>query len=146
MTGTFGDIACFSFHPRKVVTTGEGGALVIKDSSLFERAKEMRSHGLNASQEIVSLGYNYRMTEVQACLGVAQMKQFNDIWQLRRDKAYVYHEVLSSMENIILPIEPSGHESNYQSYVIQFQGDHAQEKRDEHQGRQTRQLGAAGRC
>ncbi len=119
--GTFGDLGCFSFHPRKSITTGEGGLIATNDDALAERIRILRNHGgLRREQyyRFDEAGYNYRMSDVQAALGVAQFRKFDWILDRRREFASQYSTRLSAVEGITTPIEPQGCHHTYQSYVV----------------------------
>lgn len=124
--------ACFSFHPRKIATTGEGGMLVTCLDSIAETARELRSHGASVSdlerhrigtpviESYGRAGYNYRMTDIQAAIGVAQMAKLPNIIKLRRKAAKYYNRLLTSEKRIILPSEPQYAKHNFQSYIIRI--------------------------
>jgi len=106
--GTLGDIACFSFHPRKVITTGEGGAVVTSDAALAESMGRLRNHGQtqaeNLSDRFVDVGLNLRMGDIQGALGVVQMGQLDGVIKVRRTLCDRYAKGLEGSANIsILP-------------------------------------------
>jgi perosamine synthetase len=128
--GTFGDAGCFSFHPRKAITTGEGGMVTTADERIARLVEVLRSHGAEASDlerhrsgtgfalpEFNLLGFNYRMTDLQGALGVEQMRRLPGVLEARRAVARRFTEELSSLPGLTLPIEPPGHRHVYQSYV-----------------------------
>lgn len=128
--GMFGDVGCFSFHPRKAITTGEGGMIVTGDQNLMITFKSLRDHGASKSDldrhvdlggsilpAFNQLGYNYRLTDIQGALGVAQMKAVSKIVTARRERAERYHQILSSEPWIKTPNCPEGSIHSYQSYV-----------------------------
>ena len=132
-TGTFGDAGCFSFHPRKSITTGEGGMLTTADAELAALARSLRDHGATRSDHerhsqsgafLLSayphLGFNFRLTDIQAALGVAQMKRLAEILAARRAAAARYDEQLTSVEWLRAPTTPSGSVHGYQAYVTLF--------------------------
>ena len=97
--GTFGLIGCFSFHPRKSLTTGEGGLVVTDDEAVAERSRALRNHGIQSVQgraEFVRPGLNYRMTEIQAALGLGQVAAFENEGECRRRLASIYDTHLAS--------------------------------------------------
>ncbi|SDI21369.1 dTDP-4-amino-4,6-dideoxygalactose transaminase [Alteribacillus persepolensis] len=117
--GTFGDIGCFSWHPRKSITTGEGGAVAVKDNMLRKRIELLRNHGLEKSEGKVQLtlpGFNYRLTEFQAVLGKEQLKKFNGWLESRRDLAGYYKKYLKDTADVQLPKEVTGHA--WQTYMV----------------------------
>jgi perosamine synthetase len=133
--GTFVNGACFSFHPRKSVTTGEGGMFVTNDDSFAELARSLRDHGASRSDlerhieqggallpDYDILGYNYRMTDFQGALGVSQMGKADYILKKRREAAKKYSEVLTDVNILIPPYVPEGYTHGYQSYVCLFTG------------------------
>ncbi len=134
-SGTFGDCGCFSFHPRKSITTGEGGMLITNDEFIEKRVSILRDHGASKSDfERNSLkggsllpqfnikGYNYRMTDIQGAIGVCQIKKAKEIMEKRRRIAGLYNENLKDIEEIIIPNTPKNYIHGYQSYVILFKG------------------------
>ena len=121
--------ACLSFHPRKVVTTGEGGMLLTGDAMLAAKVRSLRNHGLEGTR-FTEVGYNYRLTDLQAALGIGQIARLPDTLGKRRVIAEIYHKELGSVDGIGLPVESSGCRSNVQSFMIRFaNGGHAQRDR-----------------
>lgn len=126
--GSIGDVGCFSFHPRKSITTGEGGMLTTNDPAIAERAQSLRNHGATVSDfqrheqgvyslpEFATLGYNYRMTDIQAAIGIEQVKKLSWIIQQQREIAARYDETLGSADWLQLPLASPGR--TYQSYVV----------------------------
>ncbi|OHD86940.1 MAG: aminotransferase DegT, partial [Sulfuricurvum sp. RIFCSPHIGHO2_12_FULL_44_8] len=132
-SGTFGEIGCFSFHPRKSITTGEGGMLITDDEEIYQRVAQLCDHGAAKSDlarhqekggsllpDFTMRGYNYRMTDFQGALGVCQMKKARDMMIGRRQIAKQYDEALSQFSALKLPIVESGFIHGYQSYVCLF--------------------------
>jgi dTDP-4-amino-4,6-dideoxygalactose transaminase len=123
-----GDIACFSFHPRKVVTTGDGGMLTTRNPEYDRKFKLWRQHSMSVPDTVrhgsntvihesyPELGYNYRMTDLQAALGRVQLERLPEIVARRRELAWRYHSALASIPNITVPREPAWARSNWQSY------------------------------
>lgn len=115
-------VGCFSFHPRKLITTGEGGAVTTDDDSLAARLRLLRSHGGQAGPkvglEFVENGYNYRLSEVQAVLGIAQMKRLDAILDDRRRTADLYRRKLAGVAGIRLPQFDVPGTGTFQSFVI----------------------------
>lgn len=120
--GTWGDVGCFSFHPRKTVTTGEGGAIVTNNLKLAKKIEILRNHGgiKNASgdMEFVENGFNYRLSELQAALGIEQVLKTRSVIALRQKIAQKYLRKLSGIAGIqfVSPIEDDV--TNFQSFVI----------------------------
>ncbi|WP_037329871.1 DegT/DnrJ/EryC1/StrS family aminotransferase [Anaerovibrio lipolyticus] len=128
--GAFGNASCISFHPRKSITTGEGGMVLTDDSNLAKRMRELRTHGSTVSAdardkgkgfllpEFNEAGYNYRMTDVQGAMGLAQIKKLDTIIEEKRKGAVIYNELISDiLPEFITPVEPEGYFHTYQSYV-----------------------------
>lgn len=127
-----GDIACFSFHPRKVITTGEGGMLTTSNPEFDSKFRLLRQHGMSvpdtvrhgSSQVIFEdyrvLGYNYRMTDMQAAVGRKQLMKLPEIVSRRRALAAGYTELLGNIEGLRLPFEPDWARSNWQSYCVRL--------------------------
>ncbi|MBW4589177.1 DegT/DnrJ/EryC1/StrS family aminotransferase [Aetokthonos hydrillicola Thurmond2011] len=127
-----GDIACFSFHPRKVITTGDGGMLTTNNPEWDKQFRLWRQHGMSvpdtvrhgAKQIIFEsypiLGYNYRMTDIQAAVGREQLKRLPEIVERRRYLAQRYHEMLADIPGLKLPTEPESARSNWQSYCVRL--------------------------
>lgn len=131
--GTFGQAGCFSFHPRKSITTGEGGMLTTADGDLSERCRSLRDHGASRTDherhharasyllaDYPEVGYNYRMTDIQAAVGCVQMDRADTILQARRSVAAEYDERLRDINWIAPPVTPPGFTHGYQSYVTLF--------------------------
>lgn len=122
-TGSFGDIGCFSLHPRKSITTGEGGIIVTNSRNTYELLKSLRSHGVvkkGDKETYPYLGYNFRMTDIQAAIGLAQFKKLDFILKRRTELAQRYYESLSMLEDIDCPFTPSNSTHTYQSYLIRI--------------------------
>jgi dTDP-4-amino-4,6-dideoxygalactose transaminase len=127
-----GDIACFSFHPRKVITTGDGGMLTTADSQFAALFRLLRHHGMSipdtvrhAAREVTTevypvLGYNYRMTDVQAAIGQAQLERLPALIGQRRRLAEGYAELLQAVPGVHPPFEPPWARSNWQSYCVRL--------------------------
>lgn len=119
--GTFGDCGVFSFHPRKLITTGEGGAVVTNDEGLSEKIKIVRSHGGIRRElyfEFVEAGFNFRLSDINSAIGFEQMAKIDQIIRLRRKFAGVYRELLGDSELLTTPFAPIGFGHTYQSYVV----------------------------
>lgn len=134
--GNFGDFGCFSFHPRKAITTGEGGMITTHDSAEAETLRSLRDHGASVSDlmrhegnkpyllpEFPHLGYNYRMTDVQASLGVTQMKRAEEICARRNEVANALSEGLKDIHWLKLPTFDDNFQHGFQSYVCLFNPD-----------------------
>ncbi len=127
--GTFGLAGCFSFHPRKSITTGEGGMVVTSDPDLARQMAGYRNHGAvplegDHSQCAFEIaGLNYRLTDIQGALGVAQMRRFPELLQKRLRCAEFYTDALSDLDWLRLPSSPPGFTHSWQSYVMLFAPD-----------------------
>jgi perosamine synthetase len=118
--GNLGTLGCFSFHPRKVITTGEGGMVTTNDAALAERIQMLRNHGgvrVSNRYEFHAGGYNYRMSDLQGAMGVAQMEKLSAIIEKRRFLAQQLTKRLKEMAWISTPSEPAWGGHIYQSYV-----------------------------
>jgi perosamine synthetase len=119
--GSFGDAACFSFHARKVVTTGEGGMVVTSRPELAERLQVLRSHGgIRRNERFVfeDAGFNYRLSDIHAAVGVAQVRRLGDLVARRRILAARYLSVLDDVAGVGVPSEPEGSSHVYQAFVV----------------------------
>ncbi len=118
--GHWGSIGCFSFHPRKGITTGEGGIVVTADPQLEHRVRALRNHGIDptsSATDFVHAGWNYRMTELQAALGVTQVARAPGLLESRRRAAARYDALLADVP-VTTPILATGCDHAYQSYVV----------------------------
>jgi dTDP-4-amino-4,6-dideoxygalactose transaminase len=132
--GTLGDTGCFSFHPRKAITTGEGGMITTNDAVLAEKLRRLRDHGaamsdlqrhLGARPYLLAdhpdAGYNQRMTDLQAALGAAQMNRADKIIAERQRLARVYDYAFADLAWLKTPAHVDGLEHGYQSYPCMYQ-------------------------
>ena len=132
--GTFADLTCFSFHPRKSITTGEGGLITTADDAAAERLRTIRSHAASTSafarhasgttdiEEYRELGWNYRMTDVQAAIGLVQLRRLDGIVAERRRLAERYNRRLGVDGRIQVPYVPAERPHTYQSYCVWLHG------------------------
>lgn len=132
MVGCYAPLACFSFHPRKAITTGEGGLIVTNNKEWAQKLKMLRHHGMSISdvtrhksQKIVHesypmIGFNFRMSDLQAAIGVAQMKKLPKILKKRARLANNYTQAFKNQPSIIPPFIPVGYQHNFQSYIIRL--------------------------
>lgn len=132
--GGFGDVGCFSFHPRKVITTGEGGAVTTNSPALAAKVASLRNHGATGLPPVETephgpwsmasfdnLGYNLRLSDIQAAVGVAQFAKLDSLLSERRRLALRYSEKLNSVNELALPTrygDVEGH--SFQSYVVRL--------------------------
>ena len=120
---SWGDISCISFHPRKIITTGEGGAVLTNDEKITEKIKELRSHGISSSNknkvDFSSIGFNYRLSELNAAVGNVQLQKLEEILLKRREIANKYLLALSAhKEKFAIPDIIPGSNPNYQTLQI----------------------------
>ncbi len=128
-----GDAACFSFHPRKILTTGDGGMITTRHRQWDEQFRLMRQHGMSVpdtvrhgSSRVIfekypELGYNYRMTDIQGAIGREQLKRLPVLIARRRQLAERYAELLEGLEGVSVPQEPEWARSNWQSYCCRLE-------------------------
>jgi len=127
-----GDIACFSFHPRKVITTGDGGMITTNNPEYDKYFRLYRQHGMNvpdtirhSSQKVIVeeysvTAYNYRMTDIQAALGIQQLKKLPEIVEKRRELDRLYRKYFENIKWLELPKESENKKSNWQSYALKI--------------------------
>lgn len=127
-----GDVACFSFHPRKILTTGDGGMITTANSHWDEQFRLWRQHGMSipdtvrhAAREVTfetypTLGFNYRMTDIQAAIGREQLARLPRLLEERRALADRYHMLLADVPGLSLPREPNWARTNWQSYCVRM--------------------------
>ncbi|WP_297422296.1 DegT/DnrJ/EryC1/StrS aminotransferase family protein [Clostridium sp.] len=119
--GTIGDIGCFSLHPRKAITTGEGGIVVTNNDELADKIKILRNHGIkyiNGKAKFVTAGLNYRMTNIQGAIATVQMKKLEEINHKKIKLAMEYNQILKKIKGITLPKEESYGRHVWQTYHI----------------------------
>lgn len=129
--GSIGIAGCFSFYPSKVMTTGEGGMITTNDNALASVLRSIRTHGqewINGELLTTRIGGNYRMPEIEAAIGRIQLKKLPKFLEIRRRNAKILTDILSSVKQVELPIEPEGHTHNWYLYTIKFE---SQKIRDE---------------
>lgn len=135
-----GTMACFSFHPRKVLTTGEGGMITTSDAALAERLRRLRQHAMSLSdvarhsaKQVVTetydeVGFNFRMTDMQAAIGITQLGRLGGFLERRRYLAARYTSTLQHLPWMITPTVPANCRHNYQSYMVRLIGEHAKNR------------------
>ena len=140
----YSDITIFSFHPVKIITTGEGGMAVTNDAKLARHLSMLRSHGISSAKEDmairpeheiwnyqqIDLGYNYRITDIQAALGISQLQRIDDFIIKRHEIARRYNQLLADL-SVVIPVQSSESYSSYHLYVIRL--DFAESDKSQHQ-------------
>ena len=128
--GTYADLTMFSFHPVKPITTGEGGMMVTNNEALYKRMRKFRTHGITRDPEELDtshgpwyyeqqlLGFNYRMTDIQAALGLSQLKKLDAFITRRQEIAKIYMDAFKTIEAFETPPVPSDGESGWHLYMI----------------------------
>jgi dTDP-4-amino-4,6-dideoxygalactose transaminase len=134
-TGSGALLAAWSFHPRKLLTTGEGGMLTTDDTELAARLRRLREHGMNVSaadrhvaaqpvlESYLEVGFNYRMTDIQAAVGLVQLSKLDAIVARRRELAAGYQQLLSGVPGLRAVADPPWGRTNYQSFWIELTDD-----------------------
>jgi len=132
--GSHSDFVCFSFHPRKIITTGDGGMITTSDPEIARRLSLLRQHGMSVSdqvrnqsakmvfEEYLEVGFNYRMTDLQAAVGIEQMKKLDGILDCRRKIADQYQKSFSGLSRLHLLEAQAGNQWNFQSFPITLLG------------------------
>jgi perosamine synthetase len=130
--GGLGNPTCLSFHPRKVITAGEGGMLLTADQALANRARILRTHGMSLSdlqrhhatsvaiEAYHDLGYNYRMSDLHAAVGIEQMQRLDFMLRRRQQLAARYDEAFADLDCVQLPFSSDDQPHSYQSYILQL--------------------------
>jgi perosamine synthetase len=118
--GSFGDAGVFSFYGNKIITTGEGGMITTNNTELMKKMRMLRDHAMSNTKRYWHdvLGYNYRMTNIQAAIGVAQMEQINGFIEAKRRNAAIYNSLLNKIDGITLPPEADGCKNVYWMYSV----------------------------
>ena len=119
--GTFADMTCFSFHPRKVLTTGEGGMLVTDNEEYAETARSLKNFGIAPHKgrlQGVRRGSNYKMSNILAAIGLVQLSKFESVLSERIKRAEIYNELLKDNPHVRIPQPPEGVRCTYQSYCL----------------------------
>ena len=131
--GTFGNAGVFAFYPNKQMTTGEGGMVVTDNPQIAERCRSLRNQGRDADGrwlKHVRLGYNYRLSDIQAALGLAQLERIDELLTKRASVAEKYMRLLRSEDSLTLPETPSHMKRSWFVFVIRTTGELAEQKRD----------------
>jgi len=129
--GTFADITCFSFHPRKLITTGEGGMLVTNNEEYAELARSIKNFGLgkrNGQLRGIRRGSNHKLSNILAAIGLVQLSKFEEVLAERIKRADFYNRMLGSSGNLQIPDVPQGMRCTYQSYCVLLKRDGMRDK------------------
>lgn len=130
--GVEGEFVCFSFHPRKAITTGDGGMIVTTKKNIADKLRILRHHGMSVSdvarhksKKIIKenyevVGFNFRMTDLQAAVGVEQIKKLPEILRMRAQVASRYTEAFKKSQFVVPPFIPQGYTHNFQSYMVRL--------------------------
>jgi perosamine synthetase len=120
MVGGIGDVGCFSFYANKIITTGEGGMVVTSDEKVAERARRLKDQAFSRERRFLhtELGFNYRMTNIQAAIGLAQLEQIERFVETRRRHAFLYSDLLRGTPGLTLPGEKSWAKNVYWMYAV----------------------------
>ena len=107
--GVFGDIGCFSFYSNKLITTGEGGMIITNNEKIYEKAKSLKDLAFGKENRFVheEIGFNYRMTNVQAAIGLGQMKKIDEFLEKKIENAKLYNSLLKNIPGIRIPFTKS---------------------------------------
>src|SRR3989338_2553806 len=118
-TGSLADIACFSFYANKIITTGEGGMVVTNNEKWADRAKKLRNHFFGEPRFLhQEVGFNYRLTNMQAAIGLAQMERIEELVEARRKNAQLYNSLLKEIPGLVLPAEEPWAKNVYWMYGV----------------------------
>jgi dTDP-4-amino-4,6-dideoxygalactose transaminase len=119
--GTFGILGSFSLHPRKSITSGEGGILLTNDEDLAKKLRCLRNHGIdmvNGNMNFIEAGFNYRLTDFQAALAYSQFRRINDIIKYKNELAEIYFSSLQDNKKVTLPTVPSDRNHTWQTFHL----------------------------
>lgn len=118
MIGSIGHMGCFSFYATKNMTTGEGGMITTSNKEYWERLRMLRTHGQVKGYDPHILGYNYRMPEIEAAIGLVQLSKLSRFLEIRRRNAMILNELLGDVEGVRIPYEPSGSRHSWYLYTV----------------------------
>lgn len=128
--GSHSDLVCFSFHPRKVITTGDGGMITTNNEEYYNRLKLLRQHGMSVNdrirhnssnvifEEYLEIGYNYRLTDIQAAVGIKQLEKLDWLIEERTKIAKKYNDAFGKLPTVKIPVIPDYCRTNWQSYSL----------------------------
>lgn len=138
--GSHGELVCFSFHPRKLVTTGDGGMILTSSQEHADRLRLLRQHGMSVNDRVrsassaviresyVEVAYNYRLTDIQAAMGIEQLRRLPDMVTRRQELAARYDAALADDPAIRTPSVPAGDSWNVQSYAVRLEGSSVEQR------------------
>lgn len=118
--GSIGHVGCFSFYGNKIITTGEGGICLTNDGALAERMRFLKDHGMSKEKRYwhTEVAFNYRMTNIQAAIGVAQLEKIDKVIEIKRKNAALYNSLLKDVKGVVLPAEKKWAKNVYWMYSI----------------------------
>jgi len=133
MVGTFGKMSVFGFYPNKQITTGEGGMILTNDEDLADVCVSLRNQGRGKNSAWLAherLGYNFRLSDINCALGIAQLSRIDEIKAKRRQVAMWYQEILADEERLVVPAEPEGCDMSWFVFVVRLREDFSMQQRD----------------
>jgi len=131
--GTFGTMSVFAFYPNKQMTTGEGGMIITDDDELADMCMSLRNQGRGKGGGWLGherLGYNFRLSDINCAIGIAQLSRIEEIKAKRKEVARIYQEMLASEDRLIVPSEPEGCDISWFVFVVRLTEDFSQKQRD----------------
>jgi perosamine synthetase len=132
MAGGMGEVGCFSFYANKIITTGEGGMMVTNDEKVADRARRFKDQAFSRERRFLhtDIGFNYRMTNIQAAIGLAQLESIDRFVEMRRKNAQLYNKLLKGVSGITLPKEEKWAKNVYWMYCIVIEDDFGMSRDD----------------
>jgi dTDP-4-amino-4,6-dideoxygalactose transaminase len=140
--GAFADLACWSFYASKNMTTGEGGMITTNNDEIAEKLRLIRSHGEKEKYMSISVGYNYRMPEIEAAIGCAQLKKLPTFLAKRKENANKLTEILRRTKNLQLPKEPKGFTHSWYLYTVRIENGEKEKRNAVVEGLKEKGIGA----
>jgi len=132
MAGGIGDVGCFSFYANKIITTGEGGMIVTSDEKVADRARRFKDQAFSRERRFLhtDIGFNYRMTNIQAAIGLAQLENIDRFVEMRRKNAQLYNRLLKGVPGVTLPVEKKWAKNVYWMYSIVIENEFGMSRDD----------------